>query len=76
MHVSEKIKDSCVMREMSDGATSSTVESRGFARITPAFVGPDLHRSISCCLGLSPVVVSRVADVVAKTDDHLVGHRN
>ena len=47
LYISEIIKDSVVRRNELDRATCSSVKSRGFARITPSFVGLDLHVLLS-----------------------------
>ena len=47
LYISKIIEDSVVRRKELYGATCSSVKSRGFARITPSFVGLDLHVLLS-----------------------------
>ena len=74
LHIFEELKDSGVMGYMQDRTASSTIDSRGLARITPSLVGPDLHFRLSCSVRTSPVMVCGVADVIEETDRHLFCH--
>ena len=47
LYISEIIEDSVVRGKELDRATCSSVQSRGFARITPSLVGLDLHILLS-----------------------------
>ena len=47
MYISEIIEDSVVRRNELDRATCSSMQSRGFARITHSLVGLDLHVLLS-----------------------------
>ena len=47
LYISEIVEDSVVRRNELDRATCNSMQSRGFARITPSFVGLDLHVFLS-----------------------------